>query len=75
MGEAGDGEAYKLLDEITKMQQKAKSLTLQPSMEDVKMEVDEAPAKPQPVIDAQSGFKKCLQAIIDKEWSRLFHVR
>jgi hypothetical protein len=44
-------------------------------MEDAKMEVDEAPAKPQPVIDAQSGFKKCLQAIIDKEWSRLFHVR
>lgn len=75
MGETGDGEAFKLLDDITKMQQKAKSLTSQPSMEDAKMEVVEAPTKPLPLVDAQTGFKKCLQAITDKEWSRLFHVR
>ena len=45
MGEKGEGEAYKLLDEITKMQ-KTKSVTSQPSKEDAIMVVDDPPSKP-----------------------------
>jgi hypothetical protein len=44
MGEKGEGQAYKLLDEITKMQ-KTKSVTSQPSKEDAIMVVDEPPSK------------------------------
>ena len=45
MGERGEGQALKLLDEITKMQ-KTKSITSQPSKDDVIMIVDEPPIKP-----------------------------
>jgi hypothetical protein len=45
MGERGEGQALKLLDEITKIQ-KTKSITSQPSKDDVIMIVDEPPTKP-----------------------------
>lgn len=52
MGERGEGQALKLLDEITKMQ-KTKSITSQPSKDDVIMIVDEPPIKPLPAnVDA-----------------------
>ena len=75
MGERGEGEAMRLLDEITK-QQKTKPSVAQPTNTE-HMEVDtEVPnTKTTQLLDAQNGFKKCLQAITDKEWSRLFDVR
>lgn len=52
MGERGEGQALKLLDEITKMQ-KTKSITSQPCKDDVIMIVDEPPIKPLPAnVDA-----------------------
>ena len=52
MGERGEGQALKLLDEITKMQ-KTKSITSQPSKDDVIIIVDEPPTKPLPAnVDA-----------------------
>lgn len=70
MGENADGQATRLLDEISTQQK----TTVISETEAAKMEVDQVVEEKAP-LDAQRAFRKCVEAVTKKQWSQLFSVR